>query len=78
MKQNDLSAVFPPMTDSEMNELRAEIEIRGLRMPIVLHGGRSLMAGSVTLPAAKRAQLYDTRHSRATRRQRASSSSGPT
>ena len=37
MKQHPLSAVFPPMTETEMDELRADIAAHGLRMPIVLY-----------------------------------------
>ncbi len=42
MQQHALPTVFPPMTDAEMNELRADIEVHGLRMPIVLYEGQIL------------------------------------
>ena len=37
MKQHPLSAVFPPMTETEMDELRADIAAHGLRTPIVVY-----------------------------------------
>ena len=37
MRQHPLSAVFPPMTETEMDELRADIAAHGLRTPIVLY-----------------------------------------
>jgi protein gp37 len=37
MKQHPLSAAFPPMTDAEFAELRADIAANGLRMPITLY-----------------------------------------
>ena len=37
MKQHPLSAAFPPMTDAEFGELRADIAANGLRMPITLY-----------------------------------------
>jgi hypothetical protein len=37
MKQHPLSAVFPPMTEAEMDELRADIGAHGLRTPIVVY-----------------------------------------
>lgn len=37
MKQHPLSAAFPPMTDAEFGELRADIAANGLRVPITLY-----------------------------------------
>jgi hypothetical protein len=36
VKQHPLSAIFPPMTEAEMNELRADIAAHGLRTPVVV------------------------------------------
>lgn len=37
MKQHPLSAAFPPMTEAEFSELRADIAANGLRVPITLY-----------------------------------------
>lgn len=37
MKQHPLSAAFPPMTDAEFAELRADIAANGLRVPITVY-----------------------------------------
>jgi protein gp37 len=37
MKQHPLSAAFPPMTESEFAELRADVATNGLRVPITVY-----------------------------------------
>jgi hypothetical protein len=58
VKQHPLSAVFPPMTETEMNELRNDLAEHGLRTPIVLCQGQ-ILDGCQRYPACRETGAAD-------------------